>query len=259
MSLKLKESEQSPSPELWCWCGRNYGQLVKMIFLLKLAVYKLGDNFKYSLPSSVVPLAGYLICMQASWCFLLSAGSKKCSGQCFTPNLFFKFNKQAEYRLFFYCKFYKSPIGRLIKDRFPQTYQLFLCSCSGADQTRVPCSMLPRENGACAQSTKVNWIYVRLLTWADCPQILAKMLRLKNGPFQGVFKPRPNMILNGICFCASVCTADSVGLPELEDNLRTISSHYCNNALFSGIVEEVKLTQDPEPQWPLNTVSVFRQ
>ena len=61
--------------------------------------------------------------------------------------------------------------------------------------------------------------------------------------------------------CACVCTADSVpvGLPELEDNLRTISSHYCKNALFSGIVEEVKLTQDPESQWPLNTVRVFRQ
>ena len=31
-------------------------------------------------------------------------------------------------------------------------------------------------------------------------------------------------------------------LPELVDNLRTISSHYCKNSLFSGIVEEVKLT-----------------
>ena len=48
--------------------------------------------------------------------------------------------------------------------------------------------------------------------------------------------------------CGCVSTVDSAGLPELEDNLRTISSHYCKNALFSVIVEEVKLTQDPEPQ-----------
>ena len=158
-----------------------------MVFLLKLAVYKLLISSSTRFLGLLCHWPG-LISMQASWCFLLSADSKNVLAIVSPPIcFFFKFNKRAEYRLFFYCQFYKSPIGRLIKDRFPQTHQLFLCSCSGADQTRVPCSMLPRENGACAQSTKVNWIYVRLLTWADCPQVLAKMPRLKNGPIEGVF------------------------------------------------------------------------
>ena len=39
-----------------------------------------------------------------------------------------------------------------------------------------------------------------------------------------------------------------VSVLHLEDNMRVISSHYCKNTIFSGSVEEVKLTQDPEPQ-----------
>ena len=155
-----------------------------MIFLLKLALLLIISSTRCL--GLLCHWPG-LICMQASWCFLLSAGSKNVVAIVSPPIYFSNLSSGQNITCPFYCRFYKSPIGRLIKDRFPQTHQLFLCSCSGADQTRVPCSMLPRENGACAQSTKVNWIYVRLLTWADCPQVLAKMPRLKNGPIEGVF------------------------------------------------------------------------